>query len=206
MCTQELKNLLAKPTSEATSSTAPYWTCRNRPCPTITWSPRHPTQLSSWFTFLQWHSLPLPLFFETNQAGELPIILIKEKDPDRTEQQNNMWLDSDTNTPNSPVGLGHQHGTTLTAYRMHKHPRQREPLTHNPSRVIVAELDPRDKQLRLRKTGRTWPKKTRQRLQPNTPAQKEKDHSAPSLPSLNTPHVRQLRLFTNELEPPSYPQ
>jgi hypothetical protein len=26
--------------------------------------------------------------------------------------------------PNSSVGLGHQHGTTLTAYRMHKHPGQ----------------------------------------------------------------------------------
>jgi hypothetical protein len=26
------------------------------------------------------------------------------------------------NTLNAPVGLGHQHGTTLTAYRIHKHP------------------------------------------------------------------------------------
>jgi hypothetical protein len=33
--------------------------------------------------------------------------------------------------------------------------------TYNPSIVIVAELDTRDKQLRLRKTGRTRPKKTR---------------------------------------------
>jgi hypothetical protein len=87
------------------------------------------------------------IFLETNQAGELPIILIKEKGSDRTEQQNNMLLDWDTNTPSSPVRLGHQHGTTLTAYRMHKHLRQREPLTHNPSRVIIVELDPRDKQL-----------------------------------------------------------
>jgi hypothetical protein len=27
-----------------------------------------------------------------NQAGELPTILIKEKNPDRTEQQNNGWI------------------------------------------------------------------------------------------------------------------
>jgi hypothetical protein len=87
------------------------------------------------------------IIFETNQTGELLIILIKEKGLDRTEQQNNIRLDWDTNTPNSPIRLGHQHGTTVTAYRMHKHPRQQEPLTHNPFRVIVAEPDPRDKQL-----------------------------------------------------------
>jgi hypothetical protein len=73
---------------------------------------------------------------------------------------------------------------------MHKHRRQRDPLTHNTSRVIVAELDPSDKQLRLRKIGRTWPKKTRRHLQPNTPAQKDKDHITTSMSSLNTPHVR----------------
>jgi hypothetical protein len=36
---------------------------------------------------------PANSFFETNQVEELPIILIKEKGPDRTEQQNNMRLD-----------------------------------------------------------------------------------------------------------------
>lgn len=39
-------------------------------------------------------------------------------------------------------------------------PDNQSPHTHNLSRVIVAELDPRDKQLRLRKTGHTWPKET----------------------------------------------
>jgi hypothetical protein len=66
----------------------------------------------------------------------------EESGSDRATKQR---LDWDTNRPNSPVGLGHQHGTTLTAYKMHKHPQQREPLTHNSSRVIVAELDPRDR-------------------------------------------------------------
>jgi hypothetical protein len=76
--------------------------------------------------------------------------------PDKTT--NNKRLDWDINMPtpyklNSLVGLGYQYDTTLTAYKMHKQPRQRKPLTHNTSRVIVAKLDLRDKQLRLCKTG-----------------------------------------------------
>jgi hypothetical protein len=34
-----------------------------------------------------------------------------------------------------------------------------------------------------------------------TPAQKEEDRGAPLLPSLNTPHARQLRFFTNDHAP-----
>jgi hypothetical protein len=101
---------------------------------------------------------------------------------------------------NSSVGLGYQYDTTLTAYKMHKQPRQRKPLTDNTSRVIVAKLDLRDKQLRLCKTGGTSQRKHDDAYN-QTPAQKEEDRGAPSLLSLNTSHVRQLRFFTNELEP-----
>jgi hypothetical protein len=38
-----------------------------------------------------------------------------------------------------------------------------------------------------------------------TPEQKEEDRSAASLPSLNTPHARQLRFYTNEHDPPPRP-
>jgi hypothetical protein len=65
------------------------------------------------------------------------------------------------------------------------------PHTHNPSKVIVAELDTRDKQLPLRKTGYTWPKE-HGNAYTQTPAQKEEDRGVPSLPSLNTPHERLL--------------
>jgi hypothetical protein len=63
--------------------------------------------------------------------------------------------------------------------------------TQSPSRFIVAELNTRDEQLRLRETSRTWPKELDDTYI-ETPVQKEEDRGESSFPSLNTPHARQL--------------
>ena len=54
-------------------------------------------------------------------------------------------------------------------------------------------------QFRLPKTGSTWPKELDD-VYTQTPTHKGEACGAPSLPSLDTPHARQLRFFTNELE------
>jgi hypothetical protein len=73
-------------------------------------------------------------------------------------------------------------------------------LTQSPSKVIIVELNTMEEQLRLPKTNRTTPKELNDAYTQTSAHKNKAPPCTPSLPSPETPRVRQLRFFINELE------